>query len=1074
MLPITNFGGLMRNSLRATLLFLCSAAGVLPQGGESTQILGVVEDTTGAQIPGVTVTATHVETGQQRQVVTGESGNFVITNIVPGEYIVRAEREGFKAEVRTGLTLQLNQKARVDIRLSIGAVSETVEVSARGVILNTDDATVGNVVEQKRVVDLPLNGRNFANLAGLMPGVIKGISSNTNQYGRRDTAIAISANGMRENQGQVLYDGVSTAWNINNATFFRASIEAIQEFKVHAGTYSAEYGHNAGAQVEILTKPGTNRLHGALFEFIRNDNFDARNYFRPRPLEKDVLQRNQFGFVLSGPVMIPKLYNGRDRTFWMVNYEGQREKQEVASIASVIPDAFRTGDFSALTTPLRDPLGGTFPGNRIPVNRLDPISQQYLQIHPRPNLPGQSANLAGVDQQINDINQLFARGDHNIGDNDKLFGRFAMFNFDFPTIPINFYSPVNSRITARNAVISETHIFSPTMINEAKLGFNRNWILRSNPRTNTDFDPQSVGLTGIVAGLPPNQRPLSPLETGYVPMAIPGFLTIGDGDLLPDFNVSETWQIVDSMTWTSGVHTVKAGIDFRRLRMDRAGANVPRGQFTFNGEITGNSNADFLIGYAAQSQSPEGILPVQFRQHTYAWYIQDEWKATRKLTLNLGLRYDYVGTVDEKNGIQRALRLDRPGGYLYPETPAPPEGRDPIPLYRAETTRFWPRLGLAYRPAEGWVIRMGGGVFNNANQMNNLTVFSDPERRASNNYFWNAQNYITFSNPFPASGVAAIPPINVVYLDPFRVNAFNVQWSASIQKQLSESTVVEVAYVGSQASHLDNSRNLNDAPPGSVPLQQNRAYPLWGTIRYLATDGKSYYQSLQLRGERRFSRGFSFLASYTWAHNIDQAYGTNESLPFTPGGVQNMNCFQCERANSGFDYRHRFTTSYLWNIPTPGGWKGPVAFMLKNWSFNGIVTYQTGFPFTVTQAGNRQNTGAATQRPDLVSGQNPLLDNPDPSRWFNTDAYTFAVNKYGDVGRNTLRQPGMKVWDIGVFKEFPITEGHRVQFRWETFNLWNTPQFRAPASQLGAANFGVITSTWLDNRQMQFALKYLF
>jgi hypothetical protein len=1064
----------MRGCILSAVLCLSFASYVFPQGGESTQILGIVEDSSGAIIPGVTVTVTHVATGQQRQVETGESGNYVITNINPGEYTVRAEKAGFKSEVRSGLTLQLNQKARVDLKLSIGAVSETVEVSARGVILNTDDATVGNVVEQKRVTDLPLNGRNFANLAGLMPGVIKGISSNTNQYGRKDTAVAISANGMRENQGQVLYDGVSTAWNINNATFFKASIEAIQEFKVHAGTYSAEYGHNAGAQVEILTRPGTNQLHGALFEFLRNDNFDARNYFRPQPLSKDVLQRNQFGFVLSGPVLIPKLYNGRDKTFWMVNYEGQREKQEAASIAGAIPDSFRTGDFSVLTTPLRDPLGGTFPGNRIPAARLDPISLKYLEMHPHPNRAGLSSNLAGVDKQINNINQLFTRGDHNLSNNDKLFARVAIFNYDFPTIPINYFSPLNSRITARNAVISETHIFNPTLINEAKIGFNRNWILRSNLRTNTDFNPESIGLTGIRAGLPPNDRPLNALETGYLPMAVTGYLTMGDGDLLPDFNVSETWQIVDSATWSRGVHTFKAGIDFRRLRMDRAGANVPRGQFSFTGEITGNSAADFMLGYAAQSQSPEGILPVQFRQHTYAWYVQDDWKATRKLTLNFGLRYDFVGTVDEKNGIQRALRLDKPGGYLYPETPSPPQGRDPIPLYTAEKNRFWPRLGLAYRPAEGWVIRMGGGVYNNANQINNLTVFSDPERRASNNYFWNPQNFITYANPFPSSGVAAIPPINVVYISPDRVNAYNVQWSASVQHQFSESTVVEIGYVGSQTSHLDNSRNLNDAPPGSVPLQANRAYPRWGTIRYLASDGKSYYESMQIRAERRFSRGFSFLASYTWAHNIDQAYGTNESLPFTPGGVQNQNCFACERANSGFDYRHRFTTSYLWNVPTPRDLRGPLGFVLKNWSFNGIVTYQTGFPFTVTQSGNTQNTGAATQRPDYVPGQNPELDSPDPSRWFNTDAFVRAVNKYGAVGRNTLRQPGMKVWDIGLFKEFPVTEGRRFQFRWEAFNLWNTPQFRAPNSQLGAPAFGQITSTWLDNRQMQFALKFLF
>jgi hypothetical protein len=1045
------------------------------QGGESTQILGIVEDSTGAVIPGVTVTATHLATGQTRKTITGDSGTYVFPLMTPGEYKVRAEMTGFKTDVRTGLILQLNQKARVDFQLQVGAVSESVEVSAKGVILHTDDATMGNVVEQKRIVDLPLNGRNFANLAGLMPGVIKGISSNTNQYGRRDTAIAISANGMRENQGQVLYDGVSTAWNINNATFFKASIEAIQEFKVHAGTYSSEYGHNAGAQVEILTRPGTNQLHGAFFEFLRNDNFDARNFFRPEPLSKDVLQRNQFGFVLSGPVYIPKLYNGRDKTFWMVNYEGQREKNEAASIASVIPVDFRRGDFSAITTQLRDPLGGVFAGNIIPESRIEPISRRYLEMHPLPNLPGIGSNLAGVDQQLNNINQLFTRGDHSFSDKDKLFARVAFFKFDFPTIPINYFSTIDSRIKAGNAVLSHTHIFSPTLLNEAKIGFNRNWILRKNPRTNTDFDPESVGLRGIRAGAGAGQsRRLSPLETGYLPITAVGYLTMGDGDLLPDYNISETWQFVDSITWNRGVHTFKAGIDFRRLRMDRAGANVPRGAFQFNGQVTGNSAADFLIGYLSQSQSPEGILPVEFRQHTYAWYIQDDWKAGRKLTLNFGLRYDYVGTVDEINGIQRALRLDQPGGYLYPETPGPRE--EVVHLYSAEKNRFWPRVGLAYRPADGWVVRIGGGVFNNANQMNNLTVFSDPERRASITFVGDPLNpsALTYDNPFPIALEQAAPPINVVYIAPDRVNAYNTQWSASVQRQLSESTVLEIAYVGSQASHLDNSRNLNDAPPGTGTFQPRRPYPRWGTIRYLASDGKSYYQSMQLRAERRFSGGFSFLSSYTWAHNIDQAYGTNESLPFTPGGVQNQNCFACERADSGFDYRHRFTTSFMWDVPAPAAWSGFRGVLLKNWSLNGVVGYQTGFPFTVTQQGNRQGTSAATQRPDLIAGQNPKLDNPDPARWFNTDAFQFANLKYGNVGRNTLRQPGLKVWDLGLFKEFPITEGQRIQFRYEVFNVWNTPQLRAPNAQLGGPSFGQITSTWLDNRQMQFALKYLF
>ncbi|MBI3693621.1 MAG: TonB-dependent receptor [Acidobacteria bacterium] len=1045
-----------------------------PQGGESTEILGVVTDATGSLVPGAEVTATHITTGQSRKVTTGESGTYVFPLMAPGEYTVRAEKQGFRAEVRSGLTLQLNQKARVNFTLQVGSVSESVEVTAEGLLLTTDDATLGNVVEQKRVVDLPLNGRNFANLAGLMPGVIKGISSNTNQYGRKDSAIAVSANGSRENQGQVLYDGVYTAWNINNATFFKASIEAIQEFKVHAATYSAEYGHNAGAQVEIHTKPGSNDLHGALFEFLRNDKLDARNYFRPRPLSKDILQRNQFGFVLSGPVYLPKVYNGRDKTFWMVNYEGQREKQEVAQRASVIPVPFRSGDFSSLTTPLRDPLGGTFPNNIIPANRIDPVSRNYLAYHPLPNASG-AANLAGVETQINDINQVFVRGDHNIGQNDKLFSRVAIFNYEFPTIGLNYFSPLQSRITARNAVISHTHLFGPTVLNELKIGFNRNWILRKGLRTNTNFDPESIGLLGVRSVDPETRQPrrLSPLETGLVPMQVSGFLEMGDGGLIPDFNVSETWQLVDNFTITRGVHTFKMGLDFKRLRMDRAGSNNARGVFQFNAQVTGNAPADYMIGFPSLSQTPDGILPVEYNQQTYAGYFQDEWKATRNLTLNLGVRYDFVGPTFEENGTPRTLRFDRPGGYLFPEDPY---DKTPTKLYHAERNRFWPRVGLAYRPSDKWVVRLGAGVYNNANQMNNLTVIGNPFKSFQVQFVADPANptQLTLRNPYPIGKESAAPPLSVVAVLPDRVNAYNAQWSAAVQRQITSSTAVEISYVGSQASHLDNSRNANDAPPAPGPVQARRRYPKWGGIRYLGSDGKAYYQSMQIRGERRFTRGVSFLASYTWAHNIDQAYGTNESLPFSTNGAQNQDCFRCERSDSGFDYRHRFTTSFLWDIPAPKGWRGPAGFALKHWSFNGIVTYQSGFPFTITQQGNRQNTSGSPQRPDYVPGQNPKLANPDPDLWFNTAAFQYADFKFGNVGRDTLRQPAMKTWDIGLFKQFPIREGQRVQFRFEAFNLFNTPQFAAPNRTLGAPAFGQITSTWLDNRQLQVALKYLF
>ncbi len=1047
----------------------------VPQGGESTEILGIIQDATGAVVPDVKVTATHVATNQVRTQTTGGSGTFVFSAMQPGEYALRAEKVGFRAEVRTGLTVQINQKARVNIVLQVGSVSESVEVVGASLLLSTDDATLGNVVEQKRVVDLPLNGRNFANLAGLMPGVIKGISSNTNQYGRRDSAIAVSANGMRENQGQVRYDGVYTAWNINNATFFKASIEAIQEFKVHAATYSAEFGHNAGAQVEIHTRPGTNNLHGALFEFVRNDVFDARNYFRPRPLSKDILQRNQFGFVLSGPVHIPRVYQGRDKTFWMVNYEGQREKQEVAQLATVIPVPFRSGNYSARSAPLRDPLGGTFPGNIIPANRIDPISRNYLEFHPLPTSPALGANLSGLETQLNNINQVFARGDHNLGQNDRLFSRVAVFNYEFPTTELNYFSPLQSRLTARNAVVSHTHLFSPTVLNDVKLGFNRNWIFRKGLRTNTNFDPESMGLMGVRGVDPETRQPrrLTPLETGIVPFNVTGYMTMGDGGLIPDFNVSETWQLVDNFTVTRGVHTFKTGLDFKRLRMDRAGSNNARGQFQFNSQVSGDAAADFLLGFPSLSQTPDGILPVEYNQQTYAFFVQDEWKATPQITVNLGMRYEFVGSVDEENGQPRTLRIDRPGGYLFPEDP---NSKVSTKLYRAEKNRFWPRIGIAYRPTGKWVMRTGFGVYNNANQMNNLTVIGNPFRTFQVQFVADPANpsALTLRNPYPVGRQAAAPPLSVVSVPVERVNAYNVQWSLSIQRQLNSSTVFEAAYVGSQASHLDNSRNANDAPPAPGAVQPRRRYPLWGPIRWLGSDGKSYFHSLQLRGERRFSRGFSFLTSYTWAHNIDQSYGTNESLPFSTNGAQNMDCWACERSDSGFDYRHRFVTSFLWNIPVGKELKGAPGFLLKGWSFNGIVTYQSGFPFTITQQGNRQNTGGAPQRPDYVPGQNPKLDKGTPDRWFNTAAFRFTDFKFGEVGRNTLRQPAMKTWDVGIFKEFPVREGHRFQLRFEAFNLFNTPQFRAPLSVLGNPGFGQITSTWLDSRQLQFALKYLF
>jgi hypothetical protein len=1118
----------------------------------STAVVGTVLDPSGAVISGAKVTLLQTETGISRNDVTSDTGDYNFPLVNPGLYSVTVSASGFKIATRSGVQVDLDQKARVDFHMEVGSANQTVEVTAQGALLSTDQATLGQVLNQQKVVELPLNGRNIGALASLQPGVQNGgrmgISNVNSGTGGGipipGDAITISANGQRDVDFHATLDGVQVTEARVNTMPFTPSPEAIGEFRVLAGTYSAEYGTHAGGQLVMELRSGGNQFHGAAFEFLRNDKLDAtdyfQNYFTPAgspPKPKNLLRQNQFGGVLSGPVTIPKVYNGKDRTFFMFDYEGRtlRQPNQIAT-ANVPTAAFENGDVSALmrrvgptgsalpSVQVIDPItGAPFSNDQIPVSRISPVAKNILAFYPTAQFatgdPISGYNYIGAGNTKIDDDQRFVRIDHLINQNDRLFGHYVFEDISYaqsygasPNFPY-FVAGRN-----QNAAFQWVHIFTPTIINEFRLGYMRSVDNTLNPRSNTNFNLDSLGLTGFRV-LNDNNRPFTPREAGLPTFTISGFASLAEHDGGNGFDYNNQYEIGDNLNLSRGAHNFKMGFAATRVVLDRGAANVPRGDENFTDDVGNSGFAAFLLGYPTSTDTPEGIPLTYPRQNRFAGYFQDDWKITQRLTVNAGLRYEYNTAATDVKGLWRSLSFSViQNGYptLVPNI------RTPYSFYKPDKKDFEPRLGLAYRLSDKTVIRTGAGIYYNVQQLNNYTILnlnpplsgSTPFTNTASNGVITSSNPITLVNPFGV--LSPTSPINANTLNPDNFEPRIYQWSFGIQRRLPWESVLDVSYVGSKGTHVDNTVELNNPDPGlsSLPTtpQQRRPYqyvtdgfggpvrPL-SRIRWLDSGANSWYHGLQVNWQKRLTHGLTANVAYTWSKSEGEGYGRNESFGAVNGGsYQDPRDRAADKARYPFDVTHNLVMSWVYQIPAPRALNHGIANQVfGGWQANGIWTIHTGFPFQVSQ-GNTLNTFTSPARPDRLA--NGGLADPTVNLWFDPNAFQVVscqvstlpnLCHYGSAGNGILTGPAFHNLDFSLFKNFPIRESMKIQFRAEFFNIFNTANFSTPNNSLNAspaflpsspgAAFptqvvsqgpGQIISLASPMRQIQFGLKFLF
>lgn len=1114
-------------SVQLCTLFVLSMATCF--GQTFGEITGHVTDSTGASVAGATVTVTNIATNGVRTTNSTEAGNYSLPSVPPGVYSVKIEHPGFKAAITNNVEVQVQQTVRLDFQLQVGQLSESVEVQATADQLQSENATVGTVIENRRIVELPLNGRGYLNLVSLSPNT-NTLSPSSGQAGSRQggdrAAQSISAAGQRIMFDYFTLDGVSNTDPNFNTYVVLPSIDALQEFKVQIGVYPAEFGHEA-TQINVLTKSGGNQYHGALFEFLRNDVLDAAPYsFTSNHQAKSPFKWNDFGFEMDGPVRIPKLFNGQNKLFFMANYEALRRRQNFQSIYSVPTAAMFAGDFSGLNTTIYDPLTKQpFPNNMIPGNRIDPISQKLLKYYAAANIPGNSLqnNYVRSNSAPNNRDGFVLRMDFVESSKSQWSGRYSWgdensasqgITLDGTKIVTNYEQYMGSN----------TRTFTPNLVNEARFGYTRFF---NSIGTYLAFNTDVVSQIGI-----PNFPGGAPVTWGIPNVTLIGYNSIGDSTEGPYANNNNGLQFIDTLSWIRGKHTFRFGAEYTRQNYNQVGNQFARGQFTFQANATlsptktgGDTFADFLLGDMYQSEAAVAIAEANFQRNMFHAWADDTWKITPKLSLALGLRYEYTPPFYNTLGNLFTVYLPHIvyGGpadpSLFPQFMRQGNCGDPYEgikiqwpqikttcsngvlndrLMQSQYLNFAPRVGIAYSPNSKWVIRTGAGEFYNQDAGN--PVFDMARNIAGRirvvnqvagvpNIFWN--------NALAAisGGAKAQVTSPFAFVDAYsHKTSYTIEYLLNIQRQLAGNWVVEVGYLGSLSRHLYGFRDANQPTPGTTALATRTPFPTFGVIQLVNDGGNGHYDAGTVKLTKRYSVGLSLLSSYTWAKSIDNTSGVRVQ-GFDTLYPQNSNCLQCERGLSAFDVRHRFVTSVLYDLPVGRGRSldinNPVVNgVIGGWQIGGIWTVQSGLPQNITIGGvDRSNTGVGYDRP-IATGISPYLSHPTPSRWYNPDAFVEAPSgSLGNVGRNTLVGPGIFALDMDAHKEFrmPYREGHLLQFRIEAFNVMNHPVWTAPNGNILAGTafagqpstnahqgFGVITGTALPMRQIQLALKYVF
>jgi hypothetical protein len=1079
------------------LLVLGAVLSAAPLFGQMASIQGIVKDQTGGAVVGANVEVANLDTGLRGEATSNESGLYTLPSLPVGRYRIKATSKGFSVEEVSEIKLDVGQTARVDFTLKPGAVTEVVSVSASAALLNSETTMVGQVIENKRIVEMPLNGRNYLELARTS-GVTAARGSRPQSEG------VFSAGGQHGYQVQVNIDGVDNSLTYSGgpigyeAQAVKPSVDAVEEFRVVTNNLSAEYGTRMGGQVFVNIKSGTNAVHGTLFEFLRNADLDGTNFFANRSgSPKPSYKQNQFGGTIGGPVR-------KDKTFFFASYEGTRTRLGRSFTSTVPVQEVRDGNFNRIR-PVFDPATtvGTpasftrqpFPGNIIPKDRWDPLFPKLLALYPLPTDPTKiTDNYFYSPSESNDVNTVDLKGDHNLSDRSRISARYSRRSRDryepgpLP-LPADGGLATTTVIRTNSYAFTHTLTFGPSLTNEFRFGLTDIPTKFDIPYDTALFD--QFGIKGI-----PKTNLASSNNHGNTRFTPAGYAEIGSRSFWPNTNNIRNYQFTDTLFKNWGKHNIRFGGEVRREDVFRSAARFARGQFAFNREFTanpanrgatGDGMAEFMLGLAGGgtvgNETGEYLVDT-----TFAAFVQDDWKVTPRLTLNLGVRYDIFFAPFFPDGKASTFDLDFSNTSASARLKQTRFGKGGCQCSN-DLNNFAPRLGFAYRLTSKTVMRAGLGVIY-ARADSVQTQWARGQNQAPDflEFTFSTLDRInprlTLSGGFPAVdfNTTEVPGPNAVGINAsnkYLPTQYSQQWFFDIQRELPLDTLLTIGYSGNGTRKLIGGLNYAipfDVAPSPVPIANRRLWPFYNSVTVQEPFGNLSYHGLMTKLEKRFSRGLTFVLNYTWSHAIDNIDETNNNDAGTALKPWDRHL---ERGNSLSDVRHAFGFVSTYELPFGKGkrYMGNANrladLVLGGWQMSGIFTRTSGQPFTVTTSGGITNAGGA-DRPNRIG--NGALPSGERSidRWFDLSAFQVQPNyTYGNSGRGILTGPGLTNLDFLLAKTFKVTERVRLQFRAESFNITNTPAFGNPAVNINAAGAGRITTAG-EPRRIQFGLKLLF
>jgi hypothetical protein len=1084
------------------LVLMLSVTGHAWAQASTGTISGTVSDQTGAVLPGVTITAVNSGTNLTREVFTNENGQYTLPLLPVGVYELRSEFPGFRSEIRAGVSVQTGQRATIAFSLEVGSITEAITVTEDAPLVQSETSSVGTIIDNKKIVDLPLNGRAFQSLTLLAPGAME--PAEGSGLGFRG---GITVAGAREESTTFQLDGVAIVNGLVGMTTFKPSIDSVQEFKVQTSTYSAELGQMAGGQISVTTKSGSNEVHGVVYNFIRNSVFDARNFFDPKDENIPAFQRNNFGGNVGFPIV-------QNKTFLFFNGEFLRERRGITRAATVPLPAMLNGDFSGLGKQLTNPYTGEpFPNNQIPSSMFNPAGKALIDLGYAPyapNQPGLTRNFLSSQKNLKNTEQYTFRFDHQFSDTNSFFARYS-FNDDFEQDPFNQYGGITNlpdlgtRLdtqTAQSLSITDTHIFSAQTVLETRVGYNRlSQFRRGFNRTDI---PTLVGINGTTD---------NEFNFGWPRIQMTGYDDLGTQSF-PTDRSDNTYQFTVNLTHTTGSHNIKTGFQAEQFRSNRLNNSRSLGLYRFGGGYSGDAFADLLLGLPNRAQRRLGDTRNPIRHEAYGMYIQDDWKVAPTVTLNIGLRYELItpfnstsdryaifnpecicieiaGVANTRRDISRPENTDADIAALLANVNFVDTGKKKI--FNGDHNNFAPRFGFAWDVfgTGRTVVKGGAGVFVDMMRLNNgIGDSNNVPFRFTQTFNFSTSTGIGLdptsggigdgflNDPFPVGlGGATLAPVGT---DKNFKNAHVEQWNFGFQHELFSDLVLDFTYAGAKGNSLHRQRNINQPRPSadlSSSISDRRPIPGFANINIRESQAQSVFHALYGRVEKRFSDGITFLASYTWSKSIDNFSGRRTA---GDGGTpQDHLNYDANRGVSGFDATHRLVANYVYEIPFGRGRRflndGPASYILGGWDVSGIMTFMTGRPLTPRMPNDNSRTGGnRTDHPNLIGNATLSSGSRTIDRWFNIDAFSApAVGTFGNSGRNVVRGPGTNNIDFSLLKNHYFGEAGNVQFRAEIFNLPNHPNFNMPNRNFGTGNFGKIFSS-RPSRQVQFSIKIYY